>query len=288
MLIKKADSQAKAEIYQLWKTYFAFDDEGYTDYYFTNVYDQAASYLLLEKGEIISCLQVLTNTMTINQEPLKYDFVVGVVTKQEYRHQGCFKLLWQTVVTQLCSPVVLLDAYQPEIYHHLGFSDLYYHKRITVIPREMDLSTFSFEKASQAAELLQLYQEFCADKNGARQRDVAYYRNKAELFTLMKRETVIIKRNGLPQGYFVFQETAEAYKIEELIYTEKEVAQAAMHYFAGDDKAIEVRLSADDDCLQAWTVKEEALPATQGLFLQPDIIDKADFEKKRLFFNEYD
>ena len=64
-MIRNALESEKSTIYRIWKEMFSFDDQGYTDYYFSELF-QAKDTLVYEvDGKIVSTLQKKGHVMIL-------------------------------------------------------------------------------------------------------------------------------------------------------------------------------------------------------------------------------
>ena len=290
MLITKTSKADKQEIQKLWQEYFAFDDDGYTAYHFQHDYDNVDNYVLKEKAELLSCLQVMHHKMVVDDHIYGYDFIVGVVTKKEYRRQGYMAKLLQQVLKELTAPVILIQAYKPEIYRAFGFIDVYYHKSITIRLPHFDIDKLRYKYLSECDPLclLKLYKEFTADKNAYCCRDLVYYQRKQELWQAMATSLIVLYETDRAVAYLLYRETATELIVEELVYISSEAAQIALAYFAATDKTIIVRLMENEHCFDQWQEKTIELPPTMALFNKTELFDLMQMSGKDLYFNEYE
>ncbi len=288
MLITKTSEEDKAEIFKLWQEYFYFDDGGYTDYHFQHDYFNVANYVLKEEGKLISCLQVSQRQMVINDRVYDYDFIAGVITKKEYQHQGYMRKLLSAVLSRLQAPLILIQAYNPEIYRSFGFIDVYYRKQLILPASDIAGLPNDSRREVTLASLLELYQEFTADKNGYCLRDLAYYQRKQELWQAQGNLSYMIKIEDKLSAYCVYTETNAEINIEELVYLNDEAAYHTVSYLYNKGKRIIVELMASEHCLDSWQKAANNRPATMVLFNKPEVVDLAQLQKKELYFNEYE
>jgi hypothetical protein len=69
MIVRKAKASDKHQIFQWWKEIFAYDDNGYTDFYFEHYYETAEAYVIVTEDDmLVGALQVHTrNEPTTHQ-----------------------------------------------------------------------------------------------------------------------------------------------------------------------------------------------------------------------------
>ena len=220
MLITRAEPGDKAAIAALWQEYFAFDDDGYTAFFFTDGYQATDSYVLKNQEEIISCCSVAHHRLSLRGKIYAYAFIVGVITVKKYQRQGYMTELLNRVLTLIKEPLVLIQGYNPEIYYPFGFRPLYRRQRVMV-------STGAETKAEQhtiipgnSADMLKLYVQFVADKDGYAVRDRQYYDRLLRLNTAMERTCLLAcDAAGEPQSYLLGMGHQE-FEVQELIYRE--------------------------------------------------------------------
>lgn len=122
---------AKQEIdivHRLYQKTFAFDDGGTIDPYFQYHFRPEHCWVIREQGQIVSLLCAHPHKMIFSTGTLPVRFISGVITVESKRHQGymrrCFQELWDD--THDSCALYVLQAYHPEIYASLGFSQRYY------------------------------------------------------------------------------------------------------------------------------------------------------------------
>ena len=288
MSVTKADSGDKANILKLWRENFAFDDDGYTDFYFNDGYEKADNYLIKDKNNIITCLQVLHHQMHLNDKTVDYAFIVGVITAQEYRRQGYMKKLLTEVLDQIREPLTLIQGYKPEIYYDFGFKPLYHQKRVLVRP--MKVSSFGWQISVDRSpeDMAKLYHQFIGKRNGAKVRDVNTYIRLKGLLKAMGRKLLFLDKDGKLVAYLIYDDR-DGIKIEELIYREREAASVLLSYF---NENIELLINDKEENLIDQIIEEKGEFLTLVRFNDPVYTLKYQLKttgkERSLYFNEYE
>ncbi|MFQ6791798.1 MAG: GNAT family N-acetyltransferase [Thomasclavelia sp.] len=225
--IVKATKNDTAKIIELWKASFQDEDEQSTKFYFDYCYQSDNTYLLKNNDKIVSMLQIVPYTISIdNQDNLAY-FILGVATDKNYRGQGLMKKLMNHVLSlpKYENQKILLQAYQPEIYYGFGFKEDYFHKKVKV-----DLSKYSHDNHLKIIDdydftkSLILYQNFTSNFNGYRKRDLDYYKKYLLPRCKAYNETLkIFYDNTKAVGYAIYSENDKQIKVSEIIYQNDDV-----------------------------------------------------------------
>ena len=123
--VRLLEGEACLEARALWQEVFSEDSEAFTEYYFARKARENRG-LVLEGPEGIRAMLYLTpERMRVMGEPLASAYLVGVATREHFRHRGYMarllqeaaKLLWQEKM-----PFVFLLPASPAIYTPFGFT----------------------------------------------------------------------------------------------------------------------------------------------------------------------
>ena len=285
MLVTKAEVVDKAEIYNLWKENFAFDDDGYTDFYFNDGYEKADNYLLKHDEKIVSCLQVLHHQMSFNDDIVDYAFIVGVITAKQYRRQGYMKTLLSEVLSLIEGPLTLIQGYKPEIYYPFGFKPQYRQRKVVIKPSPQQFSGYDTNIDFGVSEMTELYRLFISQRNGAKVRDENDFVRLLNLLKAMGRKVLFLALAGELKAYMIYDDR-QGIKVEELIYQSEAEARILLAHFVAE---VELIINAGEECLC------EQIIAEKGEFLtlvrcEDPLLEEKYFkdEKRRLYFNEYE
>ena len=254
-MIRKACLEDKESIYHLWKELFAHDDNGYTDYYFENLFDCENTYVKEENGEIISTLQRNSHILMFNDLPIKTSMILGVATRPDKQNQGHMHALMRQALedAEKEEMITLIQAYDPNIYRPFGFHMEYYRNRTTYhrnqIPVYADLKV---DDILTAEELCEVYTEFTKRFNGYYVRDKKYFE---KYFNEVKAEggTIVAYRNkdtNKVEGYMVYYLEKFICDIKEIIYLNSWAFLAMMGYAATTRIKVSVHTSDSEQVLK--------------------------------------
>lgn len=176
-------------IKQLWyENFLEHDTKASIDFYFEHSFDLEYTFVLEENGEIISSLQLNQHTLRLNDQLEDVSFVVGVATFKKYQRQGYMRAILDDALIYardvLQQRVIILQAYNWDVYRPFGFEERYYKNAIT-IKYEM---LANYENATTLLvgenELLDIYQEYTKSLEGYKIRDEEYYRMQLEMLAI--------------------------------------------------------------------------------------------------------
>ncbi len=135
MELRYLGQEEKGRSRKLWEQCFKEDSSRFLDYYYKEKCDDN-QILVLEQldrhggleGEIISMAQRNPYSIFWNGREYLLDYIVGVATKPQWRHQGCMrKLLNRMLADQNREqmPFTFLMPADPKIYQPFGFAYVY-------------------------------------------------------------------------------------------------------------------------------------------------------------------
>lgn len=221
-MITKALASDTREIYQMWKTMFAFDDGGSIDHYFKYHYHPENCYLIRQGNDIASSLSVHPHTINLNGVKIRASLISGVVTAFNYRQQGMMTKLMTEVLEELETQelVTLIQAYQPSIYEKFGFEMVYFRKKYHFTRNQISVyNTKGIGKEYEAEELAKLYQEFTAHFDGYYIRDVDYYQQYVSGIEAEKGKIIVYRdKTHKLSGYMIYYPDGDKIRIDEIIY----------------------------------------------------------------------
>lgn len=180
MMITKALPKDKEQVHALWKEAFSFDDGGYTKFFFDRYYRNDQTFVLKEEDEVISSAIKTPHCLMLHGKMIQASMIVGVVTKEEKRHQGHFHKLMNVVLDE-CEHqelVTIIQAYDPELYKEFGFEVVYRRKQLLIkrsdVPQMADTGiTYRLDYKN----LVKVYSQFTAKFDGLMIRDENYFRD---------------------------------------------------------------------------------------------------------------
>ena len=178
-MIRNALESEKSAIYRIWKEMFSFDDQGYTDYYFAELYRAKDTLVYVKDDKIVSTLQKRGHVMMLHDKPIACYMLVGVATLPGYQKQGYMKALMDAALDEASRQclVTCLQAYNPELYKPFGFEMLYSRKKYQFHRDDFPkYKTMGISQNMNYKDMVSLYRKFCSSFNGYMVRDERYYK----------------------------------------------------------------------------------------------------------------
>lgn len=175
--IRKANHTDKVQIQQLWEESFVEETPATTEFFFQYLYQQDECYVVMQNEEVLSMLQCRKMKLQVNDQQENISFIIGVATKKSYQHNGFMSKLMHHVLATLQQEEVLtvLQAYDWNLYKPFGFEITHERQKTKLkLSKQIHLS-YTFKETKDTEELLQIYHDFCSQKNGYRIRDKQYY-----------------------------------------------------------------------------------------------------------------
>lgn len=112
----------------LWREVFWEDTELFTDYYFRSKASKNRGLVLEGDDGICSMLYLTPERMKAGEDTIESAYIVGVATKENYRHRGYMAALLAAAYDRLYEekmPFVFLMPASPAIYEPFGFTYIY-------------------------------------------------------------------------------------------------------------------------------------------------------------------
>lgn len=282
---------ASSETRKLWEEVFWEDSSAFVDYYYKNKANRNIWLVIRESGEIQSMLALTPYELCI---PLPHNctrqgdqtiyptyYIVGVATRERFRHRGYMTCLLENAFAYMLGQNVLftfLMPADPAIYEPFGFR--YIYDRVDYQCRAMNPSFVSAKgiRVVQACRKdCELLAGFAMRQLTARygffvKRDVAYYELLIKEMDSLGGSVRLVYVNGEFAGYYLYSEEEKGY-IQEVLF----------------DIKYETELTGDGGLL---TKKERTRPIIMGKYLRsgsktdPLLKALAQGKCKRGFINE--
>lgn len=210
------------QVYDIWKKVFAFDDGGFTDYFFKHGFDIKTTLCLKEDNIIKSIGSYSSHNYMLNNRIVKASLIYGVATLEEYRHQGYMKQIMKAMLEVLGHRelVTFIQAYSPNLYTPYGFETIYYRKSYELLKSNTtSYSTNGCTKSFSGEELLRVYAKFASKFNGYMIRDEAYFNNYRQEVEAQNGYIIGVRdKNHQLKGYACIYDKKDHIEIEELVY----------------------------------------------------------------------
>lgn len=223
-IVEKLTLTERLAVKQMWSEIFFEDSELFTDYYFREKMPENTGYGLKRDGELAAMLFLTPYTgkirlpgsgRTFLDVPLHY--IVGVGTKQEYRHRGYMDGLLRHSLSELYAegaPFTFLMPADPAIYMPYQFRYIYDRPEylVTEEGRRSARPMQNGEEAELAAFAEQWleteYQLFL-------KRDAAYYRRQKQESLAQNGDVYLWKKDGEITGFYLYAEENGKSEIQE-------------------------------------------------------------------------
>lgn len=221
MILRAVDSDKK-QVYDIWKEAFYFDDDGYTDFYFSKHYNSKNTFVNKIDGEVVSTLIKTPHTILLHGRFIQASMIIGVATKQKYQRQGHFKELMDVVLDECDHQelITLIQAYDPEIYKPFGFEMVYYRNKFKI--RKSDLPKVKEAGITYQVvfkDFLKVYTEFVSKFNGFMVRDEKYYKLLCEEVAACGGKIIACYDTlGVIKGYAVVYQNDNQVEVNEIVY----------------------------------------------------------------------
>lgn len=227
------DEQYTSQIKQLWLNSFADETEVSTDFYFKYLYNPKYTYAIECNGQILAALQIKPMTLKVGEELVNTHFIVGVCTKRQFRGNGFMRIMLEkAMVDHQEDRLLILQAYNWDVYRSFGFKEAYY-QNVSVIKNrydEIDDSVYNFKEETRGAVMLQAYQQFTQVYNGYRVRDEYYYdRYFIPYHQNEGHQIVSVYENDDCLGYIVYEKINNEIYIQESILCNESAFKAVMN-----------------------------------------------------------
>lgn len=218
MKIRQALASEKKLIQQIWYDLFLeHDSKASIDYYFDFIYDERYTLVLIEDDTIKCTLQLNQHQLVFNNKIESVSFVVGVSTPIEYQGQGYMKKLLNYAIEwardTLKQNLMILQAYNWDIYRSFGFLEAYYKKTYTInveaFKEYRNIETIAFDSNI----CLNIYNKYTSNFNGYKLRDATYFTNINNLI-----EVDGLKLTQSNNAYLVYYKSNNQLVINEAAY----------------------------------------------------------------------
>lgn len=243
----------------------------YKDPYF----DIEKKRVLLEDGEIISCLTITETRMWIGAVAAPVGGVAGVATRPSHRRNGyAGRLLQQTLITlreQRC-PFSALFPFSYDYYRRFGWEHAGTQIRVSTAPNLLPAFADSRHVRpalpSDLAEMQLIYDQTSRARTGSCLRDRKRW---TYLFEYAKRK--VVYRHKRVEGYLLFDlqqgvEGRQTLKLLEMKTLSEAAQRGLIGYLAERSEAEEIEYITDMTGLQESSLLQPGREAMGGLYME--------------------
>lgn len=131
----------------LWEEIFQEDSREFVEYYYQHKAEKNTSFALKSGQELIAMVHLTPYQAVFKGKQNRkraVSYIVGVATKEEYRHKGCMKKLLQEALKELHKrkePFAFLMPASPEIYAPFSFTYIYERENYSLNPKYLKAET---------------------------------------------------------------------------------------------------------------------------------------------------
>lgn len=251
MKLRLAKPSEEKLIYAWWKEMFAFDDGGYTDYYFAHLYPQAKTYVLADdQDELVSCLNVHPKVLIFNGQRFRASMIVGVMTLPKHQHKGYMHELLNGVLKILSATELftLIQAYEEGIYAPFGFEDAYFRRQFIVDQKQLPvMSAQGVSSVIDPVSMKALYERFTSHFNGSALRTLEDIKSLIEEVKAQKGKILSYQADQTLKAYALAFPHASHIEIDEIIYTDTQSLLTILGALGNSNPRLLLKVSQAED-----------------------------------------
>jgi len=251
MIVRKAKASEKHQIFQWWKEIFAYDDNGYTDFYFEHYYETADAYVIVtEEDLLVGALQVHTKNLKMNQKLIKTAFIVGIFILPKYRHQGHMHTLLNAVLESIDHTylLTLIQSYVVDIYKPFGFDTLYYRRIFNLDAKSIStMSTNGVSYTSRCEDLLKLYNLFTSVFNAYAVRSLNDFNLLVSEVSAQQGKIITYSEDNQLRAYAILYAHSNHIEIDEMVYLDTKALLTILSTLANSKDRIILKASYYED-----------------------------------------
>lgn len=251
MKLRLAKASEEKTIYAWWKEIFAFDDGGYTDFYFQHLYPQAKTYVLAdEHDELVSCLNVHPKVLIFNGERFRASMIVGILTVPKHQHKGYMHELLNGVLKILSATELftLIQAYEDGIYSPFGFEDAYFRRQFIIDQKQLPvMSAEGVSTVEDPQAMKTLYETFISHFSGASLRTLEDFKLLIEEVKAQKGRILSYSANQQLKSYALVYPHASHIDIDEILYTDTKSLMTILSALGNSNPRLLLKVSLAED-----------------------------------------
>ncbi|NLC54578.1 MAG: GNAT family N-acetyltransferase [Erysipelothrix sp.] len=252
-MVQKPKKQDKQQLYNLWKTIFAYADGGSINYFFNETYNPDDFYLIKDEKEDLIVAGLLRDRQQLNLNG--YIFEVSVLdnlfTLYKYRNQGIMHSLLQKVLKELeySELFSLIKTSKAKDFKQYGFETIYYKKRYLVNRADLyNVDGYSISDVYKPNDLLEVYTKFISRFNGHLIRNEKMFKNYINILKASGKE-IFVTRNADKEimGYLVYNYVASELVVVEIVYLDSISLLTLLNQAMGMNAYIYVDVSENEN-----------------------------------------
>lgn len=249
-MIREAELQEKALVYELWKKSWASKNNNEMTYYFKNHYQDGTCVVVEEDGKIVSSLMSHPHVLAFRGMRLNVTQFMGVATLADYRRRGNMRELMESALDEAShnTLVTLIHAFYPKLYERFGFQVIYERKTYCIHDQDLaHIHAIHTTKNVTAQELYQAYRRFIIHFDGYYERSISYYEHLLKQVQDGSKQLIAYRdQNGEVSGYLIYEVSRNDLFVREAIYRNAMSLQRMMKKIVGDKTCFYLEVSANE------------------------------------------
>lgn len=245
--VRPACLEDQNEIKKLWKYSFSKDTNAFVDWYFDEYFDISETLVVVnELNQIMGSAQLIHQEISINENILNAQYIVGVDCWPEYRGRGVIKKMMRHILQ--CSQVdlLILMPFEANFYLKYGFRFADWHGQMVIpiqefledIKKDGHYTRQNIQSKCDISQLSNIY-------NTWQERYFDFYliRNKRRWKSILddlalEDGEVVYVHNQHHQviGYMLYSLTENTINIREMAYID-EMARRQLYYFVASHRS---------------------------------------------------
>lgn len=284
-MIRIANKKDLNNLKELWyECFIEHDGKDGVDYYFDHHFDLDHTLVLYEDDNLICSMQLNQHQLMINNKVEFVSFVVGVATFNKYRKQGYMKKILNYGIEYsrdvLQQKLMILQAYNWDIYRPFGFEDYYYINECVVNVNDLNNKIIELDSYNEQS-LLKSYQLYTSKLNGYKIRDYEYYQKYLKML-----ESDGLKVASYLENYIIYKKNKKIFEVVEAIYNDETELFDLIKTVVSNDKEIDqIKINVDKN----FKFDNNIFTVNKNLFMMLKIHENIniDISKDNLYIMEY-
>jgi Predicted acetyltransferase involved in intracellular survival and related acetyltransferases len=168
-MIQFASKEITPVLCRMWKTCFDDTDE-FIELYFSEKYKPENTLIYIDKGEIVSSLQMLPYTITFYGEKIPFYYLSGLCTLPKYRSKGYMKLLVEAAHNEMKKRGIPLSILIPadetlyDFYKRYGYEQVFEKDENPIALKQIIAEQPRLEEAYATFDNQYQQKDFCVQK----------------------------------------------------------------------------------------------------------------------------
>ncbi len=249
-MIVKPLKEDKVQLYNLWKTIFAYADGGSINYFFNNVYNRD-NFLIVKdqsQNEIIAGLYNDQKILKLNGLMFNVSVLDNLFTLYKHRNSGVMSKLLSKTLQELENRQLftLIKCSKSIDFSKFGFETIYYNKRYIINRSDLfNIDGYSISAIFKVEELFNVYQSFISRFNGYLIRDLNMFESFIQVLKASGKEIFVSRDENMEiVGYMVYDYIASELQVLEIVYLNSTALITLLNQAMGLNAYIYVTVSA--------------------------------------------